>query len=198
MFIDEVIGTSTNAAPALSFRLNQQDDTVYNINGIDGSTVTGVTIDDAALLVEVDVGTITWASLYAYEVYWLATTAGIVDEGRIIFAPDPANYIFEGPWKVKNVTSPSVPLTITGGYGRSAVDGTTATLIDTTGGTVFAAPDQVIAFASGSGVTAQDRIDIAAAVLVAAQAAPMHADIRKVNDLTIIGAGTTGNPFGPL
>jgi hypothetical protein len=160
LFIDEEIGTSTQAAPAISYRLNQVNDATYIANAIDGSTITSVTIDDAALLVEVDTGTISWAEIYAHEVYWLATTAGIVDEGRIITALDPANYVFEGPWQIKNVSSPSVPLVITGGYGRSAVDGTTLTMIDTSGGTVFATPDQVIAFATGSGVTAQDKTDI--------------------------------------
>jgi|GEM_PF-3190301 len=160
IFIDEEIGTSTNAAPALSYRLNQVDDEVYIANAIDGSTVTDVVIDDAALLVEVDTGTISWDAIYAYEVYWLATAAGIIDEGRIITALDTANYLFEGPWKIKNISSPMVALVITGGYGRSKVDGTTLTLIDTTGGTIFSNPDQVIAFAVGSAVTTQDKTDI--------------------------------------
>lgn len=37
----------------------------------------------------------------------------------------------------------------------------------------------------------------AAAVLAAAQAAPIHADIRKVNAITVDGAGTDVDPFGP-
>jgi hypothetical protein len=37
----------------------------------------------------------------------------------------------------------------------------------------------------------------AAAVLAAAQATPIHADIRKVNNITVDGAGTTGDPWGP-
>jgi hypothetical protein len=160
LFIDEEIGTSTQAAPALSYRLNQVNDATYIANAIDGSTITSVTIDDAALLVEVDTGTITWGALYAYEVYWLATSAGIVDEGRIINAIDQANYIFEGPWKLRNVTSPAVSLTITGGFGRSAVDGLTATMIDTNFGFVHTQPQPVIPFATGSGVTAQDKTDI--------------------------------------
>jgi hypothetical protein len=163
LFIDEEIGTSTDAVPALSYRLNQQDDAVYIANGIDGSGVTGVIIDDAALLIEVSTGTISWGSLYAYEVYWLATAAGIVDEGRIITAPDTANYLFLGPWKIKNTSNPDVPLYIIGGYGRRA-GGTTQDLIDTTGGNIFSTPDQVIAFASGSAVTAQDKTDIATQV----------------------------------
>ncbi len=38
----------------------------------------------------------------------------------------------------------------------------------------------------------------AAAVLAAAQAAPIHADIRKVNAVTVDGAGTEADPFGPV
>jgi hypothetical protein len=197
IFVDELIGTSTNTALALAYRLNQVDDTVYISNAIDGSTVTDVVIDDAALLIEVDTGTISWDLLYAFEVHWLATAAGIVDEGRIITAIDAANYVFEGPWKIKNVSSPSVPLVISGGYGRSKVDGTTATLIDTTGGTVFSNPDQVIAFATGSGVTPQDKTDIIDGVINAASSTPIHADIRKVNSYTVLGEGTVSNPWGP-
>lgn len=37
----------------------------------------------------------------------------------------------------------------------------------------------------------------AAAVLAAAQATPIHADIRKVNAITVNGAGTDADPFGP-
>lgn len=49
--------------------------------------------------------------------------------------------------------------------------------------------------AIGSGVTAQDKTDIAAAVLVAAEAAPIHSDMRKTNNQAIIGDGTEGNKF---
>jgi hypothetical protein len=38
----------------------------------------------------------------------------------------------------------------------------------------------------------------AAAVLAAAQSAPIHADIRKVNAVTVDGAGTEADPFGPV
>jgi hypothetical protein len=37
----------------------------------------------------------------------------------------------------------------------------------------------------------------AAAVLAAAQSTPIHADIRKVNAVTVDGAGTDVDPFGP-
>ena len=163
IFIDQIIGTATNASPDITFLLNQIVDTVYNINGIDGATVTDVTIDDALLLVEVDTGSVSWATIYAYETYWLFTEDGIRDESRFILAVDQANYrVFD--FKIKNITSPSVPLVITGGYGVDGVTGQSIDIIDTTGGTIFNAPDHVVAFATGSGVTPGDKTDIAALV----------------------------------
>lgn len=38
---------------------------------------------------------------------------------------------------------------------------------------------------------------IVSAILAAAQAAPIHADLRKVNDYPVSGEGTEGNPWGP-
>ena len=46
----------------------------------------------------------------------------------------------------------------------------------------------------GSGPSA---VDIAAAILAAAQIAPIHADTRKVIGQGIAGAGTEANPWGP-
>lgn len=166
LFVDELIGTSTYAAPSLGYRLNQQDDTAYNTRAQDGSTVPGITINDTALLIEVTTGSIEWGALYAYEVYWLATSAGIVDEGRIITALDSANYVFEGAWKIKNVSSPVVPLVISGGWGRSVSDNTTQSLIDTTGGPIFTAPDQVYTtiVSTSAGVITGDISDVGPAV----------------------------------
>jgi hypothetical protein len=148
LFIDQVIGTATELEPTINFLINQEDDAVYIANAIDGSTVTDVVIDDTALLVEVDTGSITFGRLYAYEVYWLYTSAGIVDEGKYINAIDPANYLFENI-KIKNVTSPTVPLVITGGWGRDSVTNQTIDIIDTSGGTIFSNPDLVIAYGAG-------------------------------------------------
>jgi hypothetical protein len=150
LFVDESVGTVTLASPALSYRLNQQDDTVYQANAIDGSTVTGITIDDPTMLINVSTSTISLPSIYAYETYWLATAAGIIDEGRIINATDTANYVFKGGWKIKNTSSPSAPLTITGGYMVDAATGTAISLVDTTGGTIFLAPMHVVPYGTGS------------------------------------------------
>jgi hypothetical protein len=153
LFIDSVIGTSTATAPDLTYLVSQVADVVYAANGIDGSTVTDITIDDDLLLVNVDVGTITWAEIYAYETVWLYGEEGIRDEGRIIEAVDTANYKLTD-FLIKNITDPTEPLVISGGYGVDSVSGETIDIIDTTGGTVFTAPPHVVAYATGSALTA--------------------------------------------
>lgn len=153
LFIDQTIGTCTLTDLNVSYYINPETDDVYVANAIDGSAVTGVTIDDLNLLVEVDTGTITWADIYAYETYWLSTEVGIRDEGRIIVAADTANYAFYG-FKLKNTTAPSVTLVITGGYGIDGDTGASVDMIDTNGGTVVLAPDHVVAYAVGSALTA--------------------------------------------
>ena len=45
---------------------------------------------------------------------------------------------------------------------------------------------------------AAERDAAAAAVIAAAQSAPIHANIKEVNDTTIDGAGTAGDPWGPV
>ena len=143
IFIDQAIGICTELSPAITYLVNQSNDSVHIANGIDGSTVTGVEINDMAMLVNVNTGSITWGDIYAYETYWLYTEVGIRDEGRIIFAVDQANYLFHS-FKIKNISSPSVPCTITGGYGRDAATNTVLALIDTTGGMIFPAVDHVV------------------------------------------------------
>jgi hypothetical protein len=161
LFLEENIGTSTNATPALNFRVNQEDDVVYETNAINGSEVTGVTIDDDNLLIEVDTGQINFATIYAYEHYWLFTEEGIRDEGRAIVAIDTANYLVFN-FLLKNVTDPTEPLVITGAYVRDGITGQAIDIIDTSGGTIFIAPDHVVAFAVGSGVTPGDISEIRA------------------------------------
>lgn len=160
--------------------LPQTLDGVYGANAIDGGTVPGIAIDDGALLVDVDLGTLSLQSLYAYETYWLQTEEGIRDEQRFITAVDQANYIFSD-FRIRNVSDPTEPLVITGGYMVDAVTGLAITLIDTSGGTIFLAPEHVVPFASGSGVTAQDKIDIAA--LVHPSLVTINAGVQKASIL---------------
>jgi len=122
-------------------------------NGIDGSTVTTVAIDDSNLLVNVNDNAITWAEIYAYETYWLTTAEGIRDEGRFIEAVDNANYILEN-FKIKNIGAN--PLVITGGWAWDRTTGRSIDLIDTTGNTLFNAPDHVVSYATGGSALTTD------------------------------------------
>jgi hypothetical protein len=167
--------TDTVTVNGLNRTVSQEIDSIYDANAIDGSAVTGVTIDDDNLLVNVDLGTISLASLYAYETYWLQTEEGIRDEQRFITPVNQANYIFEG-FKIKNISDPTAPLIITGGYMVDSVTDTAIEIIDTSGGTVFLAPEIVVPFASGSGVTPTDKTDIAA--LVAADLTVVNNNVK--------------------
>lgn len=150
IFKEEIIGNITEASPVLAYLLSQAEDAVYAANGIDGSTVTGITIDDSHLLIEVDSASISYPEIYAYETYWLSTEDGIRDETRIITATDTANYIFSG-FKIKNIGTG--PLLITGGYGRDADTGSVLDMMDTTGLSIFPAPDHVVPYAAGAEAT---------------------------------------------
>lgn len=127
-------------------------DRAYVNNGINGFAVTGISIDDSALLINVENGSYSWGEIYAYETAWLYSEEGIRDEGRFIEAIDSANYIFEN-FKIKNVSDPQQPLLITGGWARDSVTGLSTTLIDTSGGAIFSNPDLVIPYAVGAEAT---------------------------------------------
>jgi len=149
----EQLGTLTSAGA--SFLVTQTPDTVYAANAIDGSTVTGITIDDTPMrFVLAGRTSISWAEIYAYETWWLSTVAGMRDDGRIITAIDPANYVLEG-FQLRNDNPGGAPITLTGGWGRDSVTGQTITLIDTTGGPIFAAPDAVIAYGQSAATPAE-------------------------------------------
>lgn len=169
-----------------SFLVAQVEDTVYNTNGVDGTTVTGVTIDDALLLVSVSTGTITWQDLYAYETAWLFTEEGIRDEGRFTKATDVANYTWYG-FKIKNTSSPSTPLVISGGYGVDSETGQAIDLLDTTGGSVFLAPDHVVAkvvSVGGVNVITGDIADVPTAAEVAtATRTELTAELEQISNV---------------
>lgn len=157
-------------------------DAVYNTNGIDGSTITGVVIDDSTLLVETTGSTISWGELYAYETYWLTTEVGIRDEGRFIEAVDPANYkLFD--FQIKNVGAG--PLVITGGYGVSGTTGLAIDILDTTGNTIYVAPDHVVAYAAGGG----------GAPSAAVVAAAVWAEQPEANATVVADGGNTALTF---
>lgn len=162
-FVEAVIGTATNADPVLTYRLNQTDDTVYNLNAVDGSTITGVTINDGTGRYEINKpgGTIPLQDMYAAVMYYRFTETGIAGGTLSLTATDPVNYSLAGK-QIKNVSSPSVPLKITGGWITDGDTDDPLDLLDTSGGTVFLAPPHVVPFASGGSLI--DENDIAQAV----------------------------------
>lgn len=146
-FIEANIGSTTSGSPNITYIAAQTDDAVYNANAIDGSAVTGITISDSIdrMVINIAGGSVSWPQIYAYNVYWLTTSAGIVDDGSIITATDNANYRVT-LFKIRN--SSTTPLSITGGYGVDATTGTVAPLIDTAGssGNIYQTPDHVIPY----------------------------------------------------
>lgn len=185
---------------SVTYPVNQVDDDTYNANAVDGSTITDVTFTDASpdrVNVDKAGGALAYPQLYAAFVYWLSTATGIADDFAYINAPDTANYLFTA-MKIRNTSA--TPLTLTGGYGRDSTSGLVADIVDVAGstGNIYPQPDHVVPFATGSGVTSQDKIDIAGAVLTAAAAAPISSNIKQVNDLTVDGAGSEADPWGPV
>ncbi len=49
-----------------------------------------------------------------------------------------------------------------------------------------------------SGGTAPTAEEVADAILAAAQATPIHSNVKEVNDLTVDGTGTESDPWGPV
>ena len=196
LFVEQ-LGTLTSAGA--SFLVTQSPDPVYAANAIDGSTVTGITIDDTHLLIEltgapVSVGgvmviLVPCPMIYAYETYWLSTIAGIRDEGRIIHAVDTANYLMTG-FKLKNVSG--YPALLTNAWMRDSVTGETATLIDFSGDPIFSHPDAVVAYGQAAATPAEIWSHASRTLT-----GTTSADVRYVNGIGIDGAGTESNPWGP-
>jgi hypothetical protein len=204
-FIEGSIGTcgQTDETAAISYLVNQTNDTTYNSNAIDGPAIyatSGITFTDASpdrVNCNIAGGSVSYPTIYACFVYWNFTQTGIANDFTYISAPDTANYLLSG-MKIRNTSA--TDLVVTGGYGRDATSGLSADIIDTAGstGNIFLTPDHVVPYATGSGVTAQDKADIAAQVLTAASSAPIYAEIIKVAGETVTGAGTEGDPWRPV
>ena len=196
LFVEQ-LGTLTSAGA--SFLVTQSPDQVYAANALDGSTVTGITIDDTHLLIEltgapVSVGgvmviLVPCPMIYAYETYWLSTIAGIRDEGRIIHAVDTANYLMTG-FKLKNISG--YPALLTNGWMRDSVTGETATLIDFSGDPIFSHPDAVVAYGQAAATPAEIWSHASRTLT-----GTTSADVRYVNGVQIIGSGVAGDTWGP-
>jgi len=185
--IEAVVGSISVGNYSISYNANQSADDTYNNNALDGSAVTGITIDDTTDVVKINIpgGSVSWAQIYAYQVYWLHTEEGIRDDFAFIEAPDTANYILTS-FLIKNTsTGPVVPLVITGGYGRDSVTGASVDLWDQTGGSIFPSPDHVVAYATGSGpLTEGQKVQLSNAATAAANATILATIDGKVDTVT--------------
>ena len=170
------IGTITTGSPTISYIVAQVTDDVYVTNGIGGETVYNageITFTDSSPdVVNIDVvaNTVSLKSIYAAWVWYAFTSAGIAVDIDYIDAVDTANYRLSN-MVIKNTSSPSVPLEVTGGYAVDAVSGASIDLVDTSGGTLVFAPDHVIPYSVGSGLTAGQDASLSAAAAAAATAA---------------------------
>jgi len=199
LMIEAVVGSISTSSYDISYIANQEDDTVYNTNAIDGSTVTGITIDDTSDLVNINIagGSVTWPQIYAYEVYWLNTATGIQDDFAFIDAIDTANYVLTS-FVIKNTSSPTVPLVISSGYGRDSISGASVDLVDTSGGTLIFAPDHVVPYSSGSGLTAGQDAKLTAInsktdPMTFTVANELDVNAKSMNDAEVLGDGTSSD-----
>lgn len=153
-YIQTTIGTATQDSPDLTYLVTQEDDVVYNTNAVNGSTVTGITISSTRYSLTASK---TCAQIYAFAMYTAFTETGIRDYGLAMTAVDTANYLLDEVL-FKNTSSPTAAVSITGGWVRDFDTGVAIDLVDTTGGTLFMAPDHVVAY--GSTLTEADLDDI--------------------------------------
>ncbi|MCC6824006.1 MAG: hypothetical protein IT579_25100 [Verrucomicrobia subdivision 3 bacterium] len=107
-------------------------------------------------------------------------------------------YVFlQNGWKVKPQEANH---TLKVSDGILLVDGGGDPFMNTAGSYVvrinYQQPVQAISFSTGGG-SAPTAEEVADAVLAAAQATPIHSRVKIINDTTLAGAGTAGDPMRP-
>ena len=154
----------------------------YATNATDGSAVTKFTADFSSTDPQINLATLsnfTAAELYAYYCYLLTDATGIGVFWGGITSPDPGTYrinVGVCDMYVDNETTGSKRQTDAARIYRS--DGAYPVLDPTTSGYGVDINWQnvVYAYATASGITTQDKTDIAQATLSAAQATPIHSN----------------------
>lgn len=172
---------------------NQQTDAIYVSNGIDGSTITEFTPDYPNVQIDVsDPDSVTTVQrIYAWLRYTETTSQGVDLWFDVVTPTDEVNYLINAAklnLKIDNTTAS--PVIIAGGRIYRS-DNTT--IIAATSGSIQMDPNRVY---SVTGIPTANQN--AAAVLTAAQTAPIHADVRKVNNYAVDGTGTPSDPWGPV
>jgi hypothetical protein len=144
-------GTSSITSTDVSVNIVQESNSIYVDNLVDGSAVSGVSID--AGKVDIDISdannTISFQEVYAWYQDYLATSAGIADSDDLITANTQVDYSVDSTVQVENTKTGSA-LTITGAN-VFTTGGNQYDWVDVTGEKIFVLPDTVVSFNSSSG-----------------------------------------------
>lgn len=151
--IDAIVGMCgiTDGTESVGYLVAAVADDVYNDRGVDGSAITGITIDDTTLRLEIASGTITnyngtdvlvvdGRDLYAYETYWLGTTDGMRDEARFIEAIDAVNFRCSN-FKLKGTSG--YPIMINNCFIVDAATGIFSSMVDYSGDPISNHPEHM-------------------------------------------------------
>ena len=164
-----------------------------------------ITIDGATKRIILDSASVTAQAIYVAWVDWVVlsdnakylpafSSVGGDALGGGLYIP-PYYFLLNG-WRVRPMES-NHNLTITGNL---FVDGGGVPVVSTLGtyqvNVNYTVPVQAQGIAT-SGSAGPSAGEIAAAILAAAQITPIHADLRKINAVTVDGAGVPGNEWGP-
>jgi hypothetical protein len=165
-----------------------------------------ITFDPSARRIILDSTSVTATEIFSRWEDWAATSdnlkygmvirqVGSDDLGGGLSIPP--YFFLQGDWRVRPMES-SHNLTITGNL---FVEGGGVPVVSTLGtyqvNVNYTVPVQAQGI-STSGSTGPTASEIATAILAAAQIAPIHSDIRKVNNTSVGGTGTEGNEWGPV
>lgn len=164
-----------------------------------------ITFDPATKRIILDSASVTATEIFSRWEDWAATSdnlkygmvirqVGSDDLGGGLSIPP--YFFLQGDWRVRPMEA-SHNLTITGNL---FVEGGGVPVVATLGtyqvNINYTVPVQAQGIAT-SGSTGPSASEIAAAILLAAQSAPIWADIRKINAVSVDGAGVPGNEWGP-
>lgn len=206
--------TTLASSSGFSFALTTEADDVFAANALDGSsyesTFSPNYVSDYIVL---DTNTdFSGKAAYAYFCYLLTTDEGMYNFWDGVTALDAGNYRIETDILNLYFDESAGFVKQTDDVRIFRKDGTRPALDPTTGGNGieinWRVPVSVVT-TGGSALTpaesahllgltnAPSAATVAAQVLTSAQSAPIYADIRKVNDLTVNGSGTEIDPWGP-
>jgi len=163
-----------------------------------------IAFDGATKRIILDSASVTAAEIWSRWIDWHATNTewplaftlvGGIALGSGLFIPP--YFFLLNEWRVRPMEA-SHNLTITGNL---FVDGGGIPVVRTIGpyqvNVNYTVPVQAQGI-STSGSTGPTVADIVAGIMAQAQVTPIHSNIKQVNDITVKGVGTSGDPWNPI